>query len=301
MEDWSFIAVRWGIYSSLGLFFGIAAFSLYASPERQVWKAKRLLLVTGFFAVGFSMAGFALMVAEMAGTTVSNLDPELARSILQDTPVGQAFLARTAALGLAILIVAATGSTTTAGKLATSGLTGAALGSLAWNGHGAASEGWIAWPHLVADVVHLLTAGAWLGAIACLLGLVARQWVTHGDLSAARKSLVEFAPVGTWLVALLVLTGAVNTAVLLVAAEPNEPEQSGWLVLLAAKLGVFAMMLGLAALHRFRLAPELDAAVESGQIRTARRKLTTSLSLELIGGLAILAAVAWLGVLEPGW
>lgn len=247
------------------------------------------------------MAGFALMVAGMAGTTVSNLDPELARSILQDTPVGQAFLARTAALGFAILIVAATDSTTTAAKLATSGLTGAALGSLAWNGHGAASDGWFAWPHLVADVVHLLTAGAWLGAIACLLGLVARQWVTHGDTSAARKSLVEFAPVGTWLVALLVLTGAVNTAVLLVAAEPNEPEQSGWLMLLAAKLAVFAMMLGLAALHRFRLAPELDAAVESGQVRTARRKLRTSLSLELFGGLAILAAVAWLGVLEPGW
>lgn len=301
MEDWSFIAVRWGIYSSLGLFFGIAAFSLYASPERQVWNAKRLLLVTGFFALGFSIAGFALMVAGMAGTTVRNLDPELARSILQDTPVGQAFLARTAALGFAILVVAATDSTTTAGKLATSGLTGAALGSLAWNGHGAASEGWIAWPHLVADVVHLLTAGAWLGAIACLLDLVARQWVTHGDLSAARKSLVEFAPVGTWLVALLVLTGAVNTAVLLVAAEPNEPEQSGWLMLLAAKLAVFAMMLGLAALHRFRLAPELDAAVESGQVRTARRKLRTSLSLELFGGLAILAVVAWLGVLEPGW
>ncbi|MDQ4421619.1 copper homeostasis membrane protein CopD [Sphingobium sp. DEHP117] len=301
MEDWSFVAVRWGIYSSLGLFFGIAGFNLYSSPARQVRNAKRLLVVMALFALAFSMAGFALMVAGMAGTTVSDIDRELARSILRDTSVGQAFLVRMAALGLATVVVVATECTSSAAKLATTGLTGAALGSLAWNGHGAASEGWMAWPHLIADVVHLLTAGAWLGAIACLLALVTRQWITHADLSAARKSLVEFAPVGTWLVALLVLTGAVNTGALLVAADPEEPEQSRWLLLLAAKLVVFAMMLGLAALHRFRLAPGLEAAVESGQIRAARRKLRMSLSLELFGGLAILAVVAWLGLLEPGW
>ena len=43
-----------------------------------------------------------------------------------------------------------------------------ALASLAWSGHGAASEGFRGTVHLVADIVHLLAAGVWVGPLFAL-------------------------------------------------------------------------------------------------------------------------------------
>ncbi|KAK0338878.1 hypothetical protein LTR94_036782, partial [Friedmanniomyces endolithicus] len=51
----------------------------------------------------------------------------------------------------------------------------AALATLAWNGHGAASEGSTGWLHLTADILHLLAAGLWVGALFGLLLLMARR------------------------------------------------------------------------------------------------------------------------------
>ncbi|MFX6794075.1 copper resistance protein CopD, partial [Acinetobacter baumannii] len=47
-----------------------------------------------------------------------------------------------------------------------------AVATLAWTGHGAMDDGAIGWFHLMADIVHLLAAGAWLGAIVSLLLLL---------------------------------------------------------------------------------------------------------------------------------
>jgi putative copper export protein len=46
-----------------------------------------------------------------------------------------------------------------------------ALATLAWTGHGAMDEGAKGWAHLLADILHLLAAGAWSGrclALSCL-------------------------------------------------------------------------------------------------------------------------------------
>src|SRR3546814_15811165 len=51
---------------------------------------------------------------------------------------------------------------------------GGGLSSLAWSGHGAATEGGAGMVHLGADILHLLAAGAWVGALAALL-LMASQ------------------------------------------------------------------------------------------------------------------------------
>ena len=75
--------------------------------------------------------------------------------------------------------------------------------------------------------------------------------------------------------------------------------QSTYGLLLIAKLLLFAGMLGLAALNRYRLTPALAQAIEEEDAPRAQALLRASLVVE--GGLAIviLGLVAWLGTLSP--
>ncbi|MFT6568809.1 MAG: putative copper resistance protein D, partial [Sphingomonas echinoides] len=69
--------------------------------------------------------------------------------------------------------------------------------------------------------------------------------------------------------------------------------------LLLAKLALFALMLGLAALNRFRLTPRFEASIAASDHRGALGALRRSLGAETGCIIAILALVAWLGTLEP--
>jgi putative copper resistance protein D len=69
--------------------------------------------------------------------------------------------------------------------------------------------------------------------------------------------------------------------------------------LLFAKLALFAAMLGLAALNRFRLTPRFEASIAAADHRGALGALRASLRVETTCIVAILALVAWLGTLEP--
>ena len=126
-----------------------------------------------------------------------------------------------------------------------------------------------------------------------------------GTGSALAQSLGTPAPlgsgetVGTIVVAALAVTGLVN-AWLLVG-----PDNIGalWTTLygrlLLAKLALFAAMLGLAALNRFRLTPRFEASIATGDHGGALGAMRRSLAVETGCIVAILALVAWLGTLEP--
>ena len=151
------------------------------------------------------------------------------------------------------------------------------------------------------DLVHLLAAGAWIGAIAAFL-LLALRWVDADDMdhvSLTEAALRGFATVGSLVVGLLILTGAVNGAILVGPGNILSLGKTTYGLLLIAKLSLFAAMLGLAALNRYRLTPALGLAVAQGDARCAMAILRRSLLAE--GGLAIviLALVAWLGTLSP--
>src|SRR3546814_16788952 len=74
-------------------------------------------------------------------------------------------------------------------------------------------QGSIGWVHLSADIVHLLAAGAWIAAILALgtLLLRAHRSMVRGDAEHLHRALARFATVGTLAVALLVVTGLVNS------------------------------------------------------------------------------------------
>ena len=157
------------------------------------------------------------------------------------------------------------------------------------------------WVHLVADILHLLAAGAWVGALLGLTLLVVRP-ATRVDVAHLRlthRALHGFGMVGTIVVGTIVVTGLVNGWLLVGAGNLPRLLTTLYGQLLLAKLVLFGAMLGLASLNRFRLTPVFERSVAAGDHRAALGALRRSLAIEASCAVTILALVAWLGMLEP--
>lgn len=144
--------------------------------------------------------------------------------------------------------------------------------------------------HLLSTVLHLLAAALWLGTIAAFLLIATGK--SDAETPLLTGALRRFHRTGSLIVAILLATGLFNAAIMLgwdglMAAAGTE-----WGQLMALKLSGFALMLGLATLNRFRLAPTFAA---DGQ----KAPLVTSLRLELFLVTTILFLVGWLGLLSP--
>lgn len=303
MSEGPIIAVRFGLYAIEGLLLGVPLFGLYAlrAPERGQFPFRAWLILLGLSAACLNILGFALLLASMSGTSIDAIDPDLAISILLTTPVGWAFVLRFAVTVMALALALMALTRRTSGLTGIAALSGAALASLAWNGHGVATEGALAWPHLIADILHLLAAGVWVGAIACLLFMVVRPKASLADLSFTCRCLKDFGSVGSIVVALLIVTGVVNGFAILGDLPFGPRFGSAYVVLMAVKLALFGLMLALAALHRFRLVPAVEraASFEGGAVALGR--IRASMAVELVAAILIVGLVAWLGTLEPGW
>ncbi|WP_257538405.1 copper homeostasis membrane protein CopD [Sphingobium sp. CFD-1] len=301
MSEGPVIAVRFGLFAIEGLLFGVPLFGLYAlrAPQRGQIPFRAWLIPLSLCAAGLNIVGFALLLASMSGTSIDGLDLELARLILLNTRVGWAFALRLAATMLALCLVLLAPVRRTDTMASAAALSGIALASLAWNGHGVATEGALAWPHLLADIVHLLAAGAWIGAIACFFFIVGRPTASLVDLAVAQRSLSGFGIVGSIIVALLIATGLVNGMAVLGAQPFSPPSGSTYMVLMGGKLALFGLMLALAALHRFRLVPLRSSVLPAS--RTALGRIKATMAVEFAAAVLVLGQVAWLGILEPGW
>jgi putative copper resistance protein D len=178
---------------------------------------------------------------------------------------------------------------------------GVALASVAWTGHGAASEGSAGAAHLIADIIHLLGAGAWLGALAAFSVMLFRSAANLSEdyLRLTHRLLESFSVAGTVTVTLVFGSGLVNSWMLVGPQNVLTLHTTLYGQLLIVKLLLFAVMLALAAANRFRLTPEFNRALNSNGTSRALAMLRKSLALELSIALIILGLVAWLGKLEP--
>ena len=297
------VGVRLTLYGVLGGLFGLSAFALYGlrAGERGDALALRPWLVTGaVLGLLLSAVALALLAAAMMGTPPWPVDRDAVGMLLDQPGIGTAWKLRVAALA-----VAALAATLAAGRgpwLATVALaSGASLATLAWIGHGAMGAGATGWVHLTADILHLLAAGAWTGALLALVLLVARpaRQVDAAHLALTHRALHGFGTVGTIVVAALVVTGLINAWLLVGPDNIAALGTTAYGQLLIAKLTLFAAMLGLAALNRFRLTPRFEASIAAADHRGALGALRRSLAVETGCIVAILALVAWLGTLEP--
>ncbi len=298
MTDWLAVALRFALYLDLMLLAGLSARCIYAARPASLLPSRRALFAMGGLGVVLSVAGFLYSVAGMAGVAVTDLDQDTVRFVLAETTPGWSFAVRVTALTVA-LVATAFVSRTGIAIWVVAGASGAALATLAWVGHAAVSEGTAGTTHLLSDVIHLLAAAIWIGALAVLLRALIQPRAKNRSLEELQGALHAFSTVGSIVVALLLLTGSVNLWLIVgPSALPLLP-MSPYGQLLILKLLLFLAMLGLAALNRMRLTPRLASALAEGDTIAATRALRTSIVAEAAAAVAIIALVAWLGMLAP--
>jgi putative copper resistance protein D len=301
--DWPLIAVRFALYVTLSGLFGLSAFSLYGLKAGERTGAITLrpwLVGSGLLGLLLSAIALALLAAAMAGAPPWPIDREAIGMLLTGSATGAAWETRMVALVVAsIVALIAAGRAATLGMVALAA--GIALATLAWTGHGAMDEGATGWVHLLADILHLLAAGAWIGALLGLTLLVTRApgQVDATHLRLTHRALHGFGLVGTIVVGTIVVTGLVNGWLLVGAGNLVNLPSTRYGELLLVKLALFGAMLGLASLNRFRLTPAFERSIAAADHRGALGTLRRSLAVEATCAITILALVAWLGTLEP--
>ena len=303
MFDAWLVSARLAQYLGLMSGFGLAVFVLHALQREHAGASitMRVLRVAGAasaVALVASLFGLWAMARSMSDGSAAGTWTT-AQTLLTHTTVGTTWIIRVVLL-IAIIGIAGLRFEPRR-RIATVAVLGAgALATLAWTGHGAMSEGALAWVHLAVDIAHLVAAGAWIGALLALI-LIARH--TRGGTDDETVRLLAatssgFAGLGSIIVATLVVTGIVNY-VLVVGPTVSQVITTpyGWLLL--TKLALFAGMLVLASANRFRFVPALVRAFRDNDtpvaVATLRRSLWTEASLAL----AVLAVVSWLGSLNP--
>lgn len=305
MTDWLSVTVRAALYVDLMLLFGLPLFGLYSlrRAERQsVLPFRALIAGLAVLGLALSALGIAALTAAMAGVSLSGIDRETLSMVITQTSIGTAWQVRTAALLMTLGFAWAAGQRTGAAPFAVmTGAAGIALASLAWTGHGAASEGRGGLVHLWADIFHLLAAGAWIGGIAAFGWLLLRPVaaMTEDHLRLSHRALDRFSVIGSIVVGVIVASGLVNSYMLVGPMHVLELPFTRYGQLLLIKLALFAAMVALAAANRFRLTPALETALAHGDAVSAVAALRRSMAWEAGAALAILGLVAWMGMLAP--
>ena len=216
-----------------------------------------------------AFAWLAAAAATMSGAPLPQaIEPQILGSVFVGTLFGKVWLAR---IGLAwvLLVVLWPRNGRGGWRLAFSTIVaGVYLAALAWTGHAAAAEGSWRDAQLVSDVVHLISAGAWLGALPALVYLLG----TKPPIEDATWATRRFSTIAIACVIALVLSGVGNSWFLV----GSVPALFGTIygALLLAKLGLLAVMLSLAAVNRLVLTPRLAAGAP--RVRCAATRCSKS-------------------------
>jgi putative copper resistance protein D len=250
-------------------------------------------------AVASGAVWLVLLSAEIGGGSLSG---GVVWTVLTQTQFGRAWQVRLALAGLLalasmldhrLLLNTATASWIRAA------LAAALAGSLAWGGHAGATEGVGGNIHLVADVLHLVAAAAWLGALlplALLFAAATRSGNVH-DAAVTLNATARFSTLGIISVGTLLVTGIVNTWFLAGTIPALLGTAYGRLLLI--KIALFAAMVGVASINRSRLTPRLARGLGTSQGRVVLGRLARNTTIEIVVGVLVLAIVGVLGTTVP--
>jgi putative copper resistance protein D len=218
-----------------------------------------------------ALAWLALAALQMA----DRLDGPVMVQTAADTMFGQIFLLRIAALlGLALLMILRRG------RKPAVVLAALALALPAATSHAAeASPAGFTAIGAILDGVHLLACGFWIGGLAVLILLFRRK---EPNILLALSLFSDSAMVA---VLILVMTGLINAASILLG---HGTPALFYLGVLGAKLALVAMMLGLAAVNRFKLLPRGDT-----------HAIARNAAFELGAGFMVVLLAGLLGQLPP--
>ena len=292
-------------YTGAMVLMGSSLFFIYALPRvgggsaAEIPWARKLLAGGGALLAIAALLSVPAQASLLTGSWSEGLKLESLAAVVTGMDLGKAAVLRAGLAAVAAILVVRLKPSRRSWMLAAA-VGALATASLAWMGHGAATEGAGAAAHLVADVLHGWAAAVWIGALIAFWLLLRTRSPTSEATQALHGALQGFAGVGTGLVAVLVVTGVLNGWFLVGPDRLAGLWTTPYGRLLSLKLILFVAMLGLAAANRFQLTPALGRGLGAADAeRAALAGLRRSLVFETAVGLAVLALVAWFGTLAP--
>jgi putative copper resistance protein D len=258
-----------------------------AALRQALTPAARRIVVGAIPIIALSALGwFALEAASMTGAWSGLTDAGALQGVLFDTAFGRVWQGR---LLLALALVAALALRRRGPSTLILALSGLLLASLGLVGHAAMQTGALGALHRLNHVLHLLAVGAWLGG----LPMFALCLNAYRDPALRRDAVVamrRYSDWGQFDVALVIATGLVNVA--LTSGLPL-PVTTPYRELLAVKLALVAIMIVIALVNRYVVAPRLRP--DGSALRILMK---TSLA-EVALGAAVIALVSLFALLDP--
>jgi putative copper resistance protein D len=287
------VASRFFHLSALLILLGCGLFPLYAERSTKFFVRMRTVVVIAVVVTLVSgVFWFAFTAAGMSGSLSGATDWSTLSLVANSTAFGHIWVIRLILLAAALLIFIIAQRHRQLWLVAAT-ISGITLASIAWAGHGQTGQGSGATGHVISDVVHLFAAAVWMGALVGLL-LLLRSSAPVREVAFA---LTAFSTIGPSTVALLVITGVVNSLFLI--GPPSSLFTTAYGLTLVVKILLFAGMFVCAVLNRFRLTPRLAAAHDDKSEVDAMHALKQTIAAETLLALLVVAAVALLGTLAP--
>jgi putative copper resistance protein D len=307
MTAFAIIVGRLFQFAGILVLFGSSLFYLYAfragvpkwfsRPNR--WP-RSVLLVSVLTGIAGVMIWILAQTASISEQPSDAFNPIVVFGIMSETHFGRVCLVRIGLLAACLFLLwfLKFGPRL---WMSLSLLSGGAVASFAWTGHGNKDDGLAGIVHLSGDLLHLFAAGVWLGALVPLALLIQHSRASEkpADGSATYDALESFSAIGAAVVAVLVLSGVINSFFLVGWTNIAALVTTTYGVALSIKLLLFGFMLLLAANNRYRLSPRLKQGLGHAMSREALDTLRHALLIETSLGVLVLAAVSFVGTLEP--
>ena len=298
VDSWPYAVIRLLTFTAVLVIIGAVVFSVIVVPathhrvpdlgagfvvEARHRAARAALLATG----GLALLVVARLIAQSYAVRGRFPDASFLAAVTR-TPWGWG-LALTAASVLA-LTVALTRARSARWGMAAVAVIGLAL-AMALSGHAVASGRWTV-ASMIADVVHVLAAGGWLGALLFVLvaGVPATARLEPLGRGLAVRGMVDaFSPMALTMAGALAITGIVAAVLRLGAWSALTGSEYGRVFLWKIAAVVSVLLAG--AYNWKRLRPAMDA----DRVGTLRRTAAAELAL----GFVVLIVTAWLVATPP--
>jgi putative copper export protein len=224
---------------------GVALFLLLiAGPSRNsIRRVRSLGKYTAIAGMLFALAHYLVEPARMVGALSGMFDPAM-HALLLDTNIAAATALRISGLAMLAISMRFTGRLSTA-----AGLIGAALffSSFSLVGHTVAHD---LRPLLVLLLAaHLIVVAFWFGSLFPLITVS-----KHEGINATGLIIDRFSRIAAWTVPVLFFVG-IGMSITLLEHWENLWAPYGYLLLV--KVAGFAILMGLATLNKWRLAPRI--------------------------------------------
>ncbi|EJJ29225.1 copper homeostasis membrane protein CopD [Rhizobium sp. CF142] len=289
--DTANIACRFVFDGAVLFLWGSGAYLWLLVPEGLsdcIWAKLRAVRVAAVaLAVIATVVVLPVRCAMLGNGWADGLDGDVMTSVLTGTSVGTAW-AWQAVFAAFLLVV--TLLPLRQKVAATAVVSALLLCGLSLTGHAAMNDGWLRVLHRANDMVHLLSGGAWVGALIPVALVLSRL----GDSTIgadALTALIRFSTAGHVAVALVILSGVANS-LLIIGGLPLD-----WSVpyqrLLFLKIALALLMMLIAVFNRYGLVPRM------GRSHAAGKALAAGTVGELVIAACVVALVAWFGTLEP--